>query len=466
MNRRFLPVLGTFLTIVLTGSAASVQAGSTNAASTATVRPVAAPIVTRPAATLQQAPRITGAASNNSTGARIIVPSPNAVPAFSSTFQTGGQTTPMVSGTTVGTTPQQPGRLNFAPTPSLGSPGTSTGTHASSSPSAGYTFSTNTSGMVQVFQNGQLISTGTAQNATQQYGYRVPAVTATPTSGGPLTLSPAASSNSTVNSQVTPAQGSAAASGRITFAPIATQPLTPTPSMAVAGPTTPMTQTNQQPARINATPNSALARSYPAETKVATTNASVISRTAQPIAAVGTQTGAPLGSLTLSVPGRPSITLVSLSNGSNQGTANGPSQYQCVALVRSYASQLGLQSAASGDLGNGSNTAQRLASISPNQFTYFSGSSATQAPSLGSVISIAGYPKDPYGHVGIAQSVTQTAPNQYKVTLFDQNWPYQNGQQWKTVVFSQAGGTWVGKMSDTAAPGGQATVSGWANPTF
>jgi hypothetical protein len=62
--------------------------------------------------------------------------------------------------------------------------------------------------------------------------------------------------------------------------------------------------------------------------------------------------------------------------------------------------------------------------------------------------------------------VTQTAPNQYKVTLFDQNWPYQNGQQWKTVVFSQAGGTWVGKMSDTAAPGGQATVSGWANPTF
>jgi hypothetical protein len=146
--------------------------------------------------------------------------------------------------------------------------------------------------------------------------------------------------------------------------------------------------------------------------------------------------------------------------------ATNAASFQCVELVKDYAGQLGLSRAATGNLGNGNETAQRLASLSDGRFTYFGGTTATSAPIVGSVISIAGYPKDPAGHVGIAQSVRQTAPNQYEVTLFDQNWPYAQGASWKTITFTQVGNNWVGTMPNSAAPNGTSQVSGWANPSF
>jgi CHAP domain-containing protein len=195
----------------------------------------------------------------------------------------------------------------------------------------------------------------------------------------------------------------------------------------------------------------------------------VVSASPMPTSSAGTQAGAVLGSLTLAIQGRATpITLVSQSSGTQyQGSPNGPIQYQCVALIRNYASQLGVPSAATAALGNGSDTAQKLAELSGSPFTYFSGLSATSPPSLGSVISLAGFPNDPDGHVGIAQSVAPTGTNQVKVTLFDQNWPYAAGQQWVTATFTKTQqGVWVGMVHDTNAPDGVLDVSGWANPTF
>jgi len=188
-------------------------------------------------------------------------------------------------------------------------------------------------------------------------------------------------------------------------------------------------------------------------------NVSVANVSAKPVSYLGTQAGTPLGTMTVNVPGKGQIKLTSYSNGANQGTVRGPEQYQCVTLVKDYAGELGLKKAAGGSLGAGKDAAQNLANQSDGKFKFFGGATATAPPTVGSVVSID--TGDSSGHVGIAQSVTSIGANEYRVTLFDQNW--RNGGSWKTLDFSKSGNTWVGTMSDN---GTSVYASGWANPSF
>src|SRR6266567_4573224 len=115
---------------VLAASVSFVQAGSTQAAAPAPVRAVVAPVVVR-SAPIIQAPRQGGTSpANNVRGVRANVPAPNAAPMFSPTFQTGGQTTPMTSGTP----PQQAGRFTFVPIPNSNSPTNSSSSNSQTLP--------------------------------------------------------------------------------------------------------------------------------------------------------------------------------------------------------------------------------------------------------------------------------------------------------------------------------------------
>jgi hypothetical protein len=306
-----------------------------------------------------------------------------------------------------------------------------------------YTFSPTAYGTVQVFQNGQLVSTTTPQYATQQYGYQ-PSSTSAPAM---------ASSGSGGTPPGLPNTGFDPGSSSVAPKPPA-QLYSAFPQAGTSGiaGSTPMMISPSSPPTA------------PVKSTVLSNSVSVVSVSSSPMSATGTQPGTSLGTMQLSVPGRGTITLTSNSNGNYQGTTSG--SFQCVALINNYARQLGLSAAATGYLGNGSDTAQKLSSLSGGQFSYFGGSSASMPPTVGSVISIAGYPKDPYGHVGIAQKVTPIGPNQYQVTLFDQNWPYYSSQPWKVVTFTNVGNVWVGTMPDSAAPNQMAQVSGWANPAF
>jgi len=240
-------------------------AASSNSNQPAAAKPAPAPVHINTARPVAVAP-VQGRAP---AGVTLQMPTAVRAPTFSPNF--GG-----VAGSTPQTMPGQilsstPGRLTLTPVtsvPSVPIPSANFGSSngpSTTSPrpnlgpaSSGYTFSTNASGMVQVFQNGQLISTGTAQNATPQYGYQAPATS------GRVTLSPVASPSYSPNkSQIAPVQNSVSAPTRITLSPFpATKPIIPMPNASVSG-STPIIQTPQQPIRISVTPANSSATGLP-----------------------------------------------------------------------------------------------------------------------------------------------------------------------------------------------------------
>jgi hypothetical protein len=316
---------------VLAASAASVQAGSTQAAAPAPapVRAVVAPVVVRPAPAMQ-APRPGAPAANNFQGGRVNAAAPNAVPTFSPTFQTGGQTTPMISGSSVAAPPQQAGRFNFVPITNSSSPANPQTLPAQNSapPPARVTFSAqptiqpvipppsgsssprftaNSNGTVTVTQPNGTQNFMSPQQAAAQYGYQIPnapvstsqqPVSLTPPSMTSAPLPPSGSSgiaNSTPaimpsQTQLRPQPSSGSTSSGYTFSTNASgmvqtfqngqlistgtaqsaaqygykaSGVIPTPNMSVAGPTTPMAPSVQQPTRTSAVPTSQLGTSAP-----------------------------------------------------------------------------------------------------------------------------------------------------------------------------------------------------------
>ncbi|WP_298855746.1 peptidoglycan-binding protein [uncultured Ruegeria sp.] len=148
------------------------------------------------------------------------------------------------------------------------------------------------------------------------------------------------------------------------------------------------------------------------------------------------------------------------SNGLTEGVESG--EFQCVELVKRYATsvlKIPVQS-----LGHGKDVARNLASHSPSRISYHENGTSKTPPLIGSVISIelpGGL--NAYGHTGIVQavSVSQSDPTTFTVTLFDQNWPTNVSGVWKTVSFSQnQHGFWTGTMLNNGVP---TPVVGWAN---
>ena len=172
--------------------------------------------------------------------------------------------------------------------------------------------------------------------------------------------------------------------------------------------------------------------------------------------------GSVRATLTLTTPGGKTVTVQSLSNGSDQGTTSGPEAYQCSALIVRYANQLGIKYSdptTYSNLKNGKDVAQQLASVSQGKFV-FNPNGSVQPPVIGAVLSIGPSGKDTAGHVGIVQAITPDANGDggFVVTLFDQN--VRGG--WVQVTFTKQGNSFVG--STTQLTGSIATVTGWANP--
>jgi filamentous hemagglutinin family protein len=172
--------------------------------------------------------------------------------------------------------------------------------------------------------------------------------------------------------------------------------------------------------------------------------------------------GSVRATLTLTTPGGKTVTVQSLSNGSDQGTTSGPEAYQCSALIVRYANQLGIKysdSTTYSNLKNGKDVAQQLASVSQGKFV-FNPNGSVQPPVIGAVLSIGPSGKDTAGHVGIVQAITPDANGDggFVVTLFDQN--VRGG--WVQVTFTKQANSFVG--STTQLTGSIATVTGWANP--
>jgi hypothetical protein len=234
---------------VMAMSAASVQAGSTQAAAPAPapVRAVAAPVVVR-SAPMMQAPRQGGAPpAANFQGVRTNAPAPNVVPTFSPTFQTGGQTTPMISGSGVGAPPQQSGRFNFSSPPGSGSAPSSPNTPASSP----VVNSAPVSNTRPVFTPAAPLQTTMPAPKFSTAGPTTPMVPA-PQQPTRITIAPApAQSPPTPNFVPSPT--------KITLTPVQprqNQIAAPAPNLTVAGPTTPAALAPQQPTRISVTPAS------------------------------------------------------------------------------------------------------------------------------------------------------------------------------------------------------------------
>jgi filamentous hemagglutinin family protein len=169
--------------------------------------------------------------------------------------------------------------------------------------------------------------------------------------------------------------------------------------------------------------------------------------------------GSVRGTLTLNITGEASITLQSLSNGTDQGTTQGPEAYQCSALIVQYANKLGITNLTDSNVVDGSGVAQQLATASNGKFDYVSNGSS-QPPAIGSVISIGPSGADTAGHVGIVQAITtdKNGDGGFVITLFDQN--VRGG--WLQVTFTKVGNTYTG--STTQLTGAASTVVGWANP--
>ena len=240
---------------LLTASAVSVQAGSTqaNAPAPAPVRAVAAPVVRQ--APVMQAPRQAGAPSaNNFQGAR--VNAPNAAPTFSPVFhsptvQMGGQTTPAIAGSGVGAAPPQPGRFSFATPAGSNGVGTSANTTAPASVSSPAVSSAPGSNSRIVFAPAAPVQTTTSAPTFSTARPTTPMVQA-PQQPTRITIAP------TLNHQPPSAPNSTPSPTRITLTPIQprqNQIVAPTPNAGTVSPTTPIVQASQQPTRISITPS-------------------------------------------------------------------------------------------------------------------------------------------------------------------------------------------------------------------
>ncbi|WP_209508172.1 peptidoglycan-binding protein [Ruegeria sp. HKCCSP335] len=158
-----------------------------------------------------------------------------------------------------------------------------------------------------------------------------------------------------------------------------------------------------------------------------------------------------------------SLVSYSNSNGIGEGMVGSGLDRQCVELIHRYHETLAGTPSTS-KLGNGKQVAGSLSRISPKLFDLHLNGTSSVPPTEGSVISI-NLPGQlaEYGHVGIAQKVEAAGdnPNSLTVTLFDQNWPTDKSNGWKTVTFTKdATGVWSGQMMNSGKP---VDVVAWSN---
>lgn len=179
------------------------------------------------------------------------------------------------------------------------------------------------------------------------------------------------------------------------------------------------------------------------------------------------------GRLEILARGRGTVPLIAYSNGKyDGGTDLRLAPHQCTQLIVRYGQGLGLAEVKSTrDIGDGKDVARNFAARSAGRFKYHNGVGSASPPIPGAVISIAAQSVDgaawsgnPYGHVGIAQTIERVSDDEFRVVLFDQNYPLPTGE-WKRLTFKRENGVWTGAMSNTVRGIRQVLrVEGWANP--
>jgi hypothetical protein len=208
---------------------------------------------------------------------------------------------------------------------------------------------------------------------------------------------------------------------------------------------------------LNPTPRESQQPTTGTSTKVV----SIIATSSPPRPADSLKYGDVKGTLYLQMSGK-TVPLDSHYNGNFEGSFDG--KYQCTDLIVIYANELGISKAkTTADIGNGSDAAKNLATLSDGKFTYISAESGSVLPTGGSVVSFGAWDGDKAGHVGIVQEIKPINATTTEITLFDQNFP---GNNWKKVTFTKQDDVWKGTMPNHP-PGKDAmevTVSGWANP--
>lgn len=150
---------------------------------------------------------------------------------------------------------------------------------------------------------------------------------------------------------------------------------------------------------------------------------------------------------------------------------------QCTELIKRYGYELRLPGfrgsnlsdrdlySGSPAMGNGHEVARRFATVSNGAFTYFS-NGARAVPRAGSVISIAPWSGNEFGHVGILcnHSPREADSGQVRIILFDQN---LSASSWGEIRFLRSGSgsnsRWYGSLRSSS---GRAyyPVAGWATP--